>query len=545
MGRRFLQVGGLSLATLFSGGVILILFSVNVLISKRDNTYKLTDACSYRSTRSPGLNYARYLNSQPNAPVLIGFRGFKFWVVCRHVVTALGITASITYKFAVVKLSAEALQHLDESSIRLHIPPVKAVLEDGTASPWLSDGPSLGTSHAFLHQKDSLLEQNEILPQPPARIVMVGWADCNDTFNFLDSGILYTREIVIVAHKSEDNTAGETTMTLDQADWLRVEDSNSRWLNTSSGVVVDYRVSKPGSVEIRWAERGDWLHDSSQQQKVARKLTYDMHFAVTVVRRFVSNGGCSRLSDRDGGLLAARFVVNSRIPVHTGNDRDPLVRNHNWINAFIVDNPSIAGPISSVSGLIRNVMAGWGTQLWEQNASLRLGHVPKDPLSWQFSGEDNNASAFYNASSFLWDGPQFPTSDYHGLDLFAMENKVLLEYPVFSGIRATTQTGSYLKAAFVFLLLGLFAFVIVVVRVLLGPAELTSWTGQHVCIALSGKLPKDGAEHMASGFRAACRSELGLLRIKANEPLNMYTPTTAAWSHWGADSVPTAYLVNR
>ncbi|KAK4129801.1 hypothetical protein N657DRAFT_677369 [Parathielavia appendiculata] len=141
---------------------------------------------TWRATRcdeDPGFDYASYLNTQPQAPVV-----------------ALGISTSVGYKFAVVEVRYQATEAMPVDRVRLRLPPLPAV-ENGTASPWVSGGPTSGTNRAFLHHLDygsSFSDEDDALLAPRV-IVMDSWADCGGMFHPLDSGALVTWEVVLVA----------------------------------------------------------------------------------------------------------------------------------------------------------------------------------------------------------------------------------------------------------------------------------------------------------------------------------------------------------
>jgi hypothetical protein len=155
---RVRRVGGLSLAALIVGGTILILFAANVLNTKSSSfddepsdksqavfgvgsqlspqawlavlgvgfgllSYNFTETyahvfdtwCSWQASRNKGLglDYARYLNSMPRVPIMLGLcQGFSVFVLCRYIIMTLGITASVGYKFAVIEGTVETREQL-------------------------------------------------------------------------------------------------------------------------------------------------------------------------------------------------------------------------------------------------------------------------------------------------------------------------------------------------------------------------------------------------------------------------------------------------
>lgn len=575
---RAQQVGGLSLAALLLGGTILNLFSINLVVSR--NTYLHESAgsgdgvtmvvfrfgsqwriqvwlailgvafglasfgmkgsythifdcwSSYRATRAPGLNYARYLNSQPNSPVLVGVRGFPLAVVIRNVIIGLGILGSVGYNFAVLEVTADAYQHIDPGIVSLDRPETGGVL-GGTTSPWLGDAPLRGENRAFLHQhrgsRPLLGDYFEWIHEAPKRIVMTGRASCGDYFNPLDRGVLFTREIVMVASDSEKPVHPDTYyMTSDPRGWTRFENVSASWTQGSTHmVVVEYWIdSEPARVQIQWAEMGTWLHNPSERQQVIQRVTYDMSMAVAVVRRRVDYGGCSAIDDQDAYLLGAQVLVSSGIPVFGGAYQEDT---SNWLVPTF--RRSELEPWEGVSAIVRSAMATWGQDVF-------LGHAPDHPprpqdLESHFAFA-NQSTEMVIPDSWLFDEHEYRSTalnDYRTIldtppDLnnrateAARARNLSAEYPVYAGTRTTGQTGSYYSVVYLFFGLGLFLYLLATVRMYLGPAELTSWMGQHVYLAgLGAKIPREATDHLASGYEVASEAELGMVRIKANEPL--------------------------
>jgi len=590
---RAQQVGGLSLFALLVGGSVLHLFSINVWASKdtyrRETTgpIKATTVAVFRvgselgiqfwlavlgvafgllsygmkttyihmfdcwstskANRSPGLNYARYLNSQPHSPVMFGFRGFPAAILIRNLIIALGMVCSVGYNFAVIEVAVDTyFQPLDVNRVNLSVPPISGFLQGGggrVASPWLGDGPGLTTNRAFLHQQriiyntslqaEKALKAEKALSRPPEMIVMAGWAECADLFNLLDKGVLFTREIVMVARRIDGAAASsnDPVMTADPVDWLRLENASTRWTATGAQAVIDYRIPLPSQVDIQWAEMGSWLRDSSKQQTVIRRLSYEVHLAVAIVRRFVSGPDCSGIYDGDGEMLAAQIVVESRIPVITENYREALLVNRHWISSILLHHD--AGPPEGVSGLLRSVMAYWAATQSRGQSQALLGHAPailpprpttsseagtpEVPESWWFNEEAYNASTRVKISSPLFIYPEVLNN---AATTAARGREISAAYPAYAGTRVTGQTGSYHVVMYLFIIIGVFAYGVVGARMYLGPAELTSWMGQHVYLAgLGGKIPREATEHLAGGHHVAEETQLGMLRVKANEPL--------------------------
>ena len=526
LARRVQRVGVLSLSSLLVGGVVLILFSRNVgsssdtnlenrsTVDPRQGVFRVGSHLSVQSwlailgatfgllshglaatythlfdwwssrragsADGPGLDYARYLNSQAQAPVMLGlYHGFPVFTLLRYVVVALGIAASLGYKFAVLEVAYFGIEHLPADQVRLQLPPLRAV-ENGTVSPWVSDGPRVEQNHAFVHH---IVYGDDSALWPPQTVTMASWADCSGIFHPLDDGMLVTREVVMFAELEESHSG--FSMTSKQGEWIRAESSTGGWFNGSNErAVVDYRIVEPGEVQIQWARRGSWVDDGSggQQEPIEQRLTYVMRYAVAEMHREVVNNSCSRIYEG-----SAEFTAISQLPIKMRSTNGSVSVNDRFLLALLYTEGT--GPRDGVSAILRGIMTGWGTQLAEtaaQDGIPPLGHAP--PHSKPFGEENTN------------------------LTHYAIATKSSIDYPYYYGDRAAKRTGSYYAAASAFLALGILALVIAVVRVAIGPPVLTSWMGQHVGLALSGA-ESDGPEvleDMTSGYQVAGKNLGGL-----------------------------------
>ncbi|KAM7210263.1 hypothetical protein V8F06_014357 [Rhypophila decipiens] len=352
---------------------------------------------------------------------------------------------------------------------------------------------------------------------------MAGWADCGETFNGLDDGVLYTREIVLVAEKTRDWSWNHILMDGDALGWTRLENVSSNWTVTNGTdqgqAVVDYRVSKPGQLEIKWAKMGNWLRNSSETEPAIRTVAYDIQHAVAIVRRFVSGRDCADMTDEDGALLAGQIVTTANISRKFEQYLETQCFNMNWVNPTLLN--EVSGPREGVSGLVRGAMACWaagGLFSQDQNSVLQLGHAPErlPPRPQAVSGfgaleglepdwfdeKLYTQSVINNLTFSMFDSPG--SLNPSAADAARTQN-LSAKYPVYAGKRLTGQSGSYQSIIYLFISLRLFAYILVAFRMYLGPPELTSWMGQHVYLAgLGGKIPKEATDHLADGHTAAC-----------------------------------------
>ncbi|KAM5354477.1 hypothetical protein ACJ41O_001124 [Fusarium nematophilum] len=502
---RFRRLGLLSLCTLFAGGAILVFVGVNVSgaptrhperIPPRGGaeqrpfrygyslsvqawlaivgigfgliSHGLNEAylhffdwwCSRQARKDAGLDYARYLNSQPRAPVVYGIRGFPVWVSMRYLLAVASIAASIGYKFGIVEVPIQAIKSLNNFSFWVNEPPLKAV-DFGDFSPWITDGPSKDSGQAFLHETSGYDET-----EPPTEIFAVGLADPN-LYGLDATGFIYSREIIMVAKLSEE--PGPFVMVRDDASPLQTETSNVEWFGTdlTAPAVVEYRIVDPGKVQIQWAKADD-DPDEDGRQSVAHRLTYTMRFAVAEVRR--------GLSGSKPPVHEVLILSSDEKPVATtGGGESWLNSTQHWVEAALRDSGTTAE--DGVSIIVRAAMAGW------------LSEDPRFELVWDFE------------KPF---GPE-DTSDSH-LAYVRERLKIQMEYPYYVAIHSSGSgvTGCYHAAAVVFITLGCIAIAVGSVRIFLGPPTLTSWMGQHVYLVSAGAATVGGNFGMlATGYEVA------------------------------------------
>ncbi|KAM7219417.1 hypothetical protein V8F06_005151 [Rhypophila decipiens] len=241
------------------------------------------------------------------------------------------------------------------------------------------------------------------------------------------------------------------------------------------------------------------------------------------------------LPNEDGALLAGQIVTTANISRKFEKHPESRCFDMNWVKPILLNEDP--GPREGVSGLVRGAMACWaadGLFSQDQYGVLQLGHAPETspPIPQAVSGSGvlegleldwfdeklYNQSVINNLTFPMFDSPS--NLNPSAADAARAQN-LSAKYPVYAGKRLKGQYGSYQSIIYLFISLGLFAYILVAFRMYLGPAELTSWMGQHVYFAgLGGKVPKEAKDHLADGYRAAMQSELGRVRIKADEPLN-------------------------
>lgn len=541
------RVGGLSLPSLFLGGTILIFFASNTLIGSFEDdswssavplsvgshlpvqfwlavlgvacsllSYGLSGAyihvfdwwCSRQAQSSgPGLDYSLYLNSQPRAPGF-GFKGFRLFAILQNTLTALGIAGSVGYKFAVVQVTGNGAFRVPESTVVLQAPKADPFLADGSTSPWLGGmNPRWGnTNHAFRYHNPFETGvkpiENGTIPQLPSMIVMTSQGDCgNTTFDVRDHGTITTLEVVLVATQWTSQASSESTSVLDTDGWTRVERAQSGWLDGSSrGVVVDYQIDPFNFLHVQWTEAPDSNTSSTaglKEQRSPKQTKYSMALMIAEVWREVVSGGCSQLL-RTALIADGIIALNAKRKILSN---DFILPNKHWVAAVIQEENTT--PFEGIGVIVRNAMVALLPQIM-LSSNYSLGH------QCSYSGN----SSYPDFDMTVEQVPSWLRPSLFGASTIPMwhNHHRLPDYPYYQGTKTSSQVGSYRGAAITFIVLGISACCMAMARLRLGPVALTSWTGQHVYLALEGKVQRDGAEKLACGRQPA--HGMGYLRLE-------------------------------
>ena len=446
---RCIRLGVASLLSLLAGGLILVLTSVNALLAPNSgkgavqplypeesanrfyvgHTWSLqawiaivgvgfgllshgfNEAyihlfdwwCSRRAKEGPGLDYARYLNTQPRAPVAYGIRGFPTFATLRYFLVIMTITASIGYKFGITVASTFWTESLrpdvfvsDPTGRDYYVTPSVAV------SHWIAD-PS-NHNFAYIARKTptwanfsaspdtitgNLFEVNPNVA--PTSIIMTGTAciEYDNTGQRAISGQegyegwIVSREVVAVANMTEE--VENFTVSGDEDGWFRVQNRGNGWFNdTGEQAVLDYRVLEPGKFQIQWTRMGLWATDAAaaKRAEIAYRLTYSVNYRVAEVTRAIPwLSSCSNLEWIDGKKLPVILSqAEGKFPTEQNNDFLDDMRP--WINAQLGDRT--AGVFQGVSSLVRAMMYGWAFQ--DHQASKLLSRC--SPW-WMYSQHSN------------------------------------------------------------------------------------------------------------------------------------------------------------
>lgn len=445
---------------------------------------------SYFATSEKGLDYGRYLNTQPRAPVTYGWRGFRWMVTCRYLVIICSIVTSVGYKFAISYVLTFEIENLDPAYINLSVPPLAGMV-NGIVSPWFSDYPENTDNRAFVHILGKNPRGETKSPySPPKSIIMASLSNCSNLFSTMDNGEYVNRERVMVANATDETTSrGPYYMTSNHTRWMRIRSPGQQWVRldhttVSKDVIVDYQITAPGTITIQWADYFDsWdtcaaLYDQtcdSSRYVVKGRIRYDMYYAVAEVVRTVRAGDCSFLPDdlsEVEGRRAITLLSGDTREFMTKYDDGSLELFRSWVDAIIYNRESTSR--SGVSAFARAVMAGWASERVSDVQLPGLGMLSATQLPYgsELRGPLQSAS---------------PKS----------------RYPFFYGERGFKRTGGSVTAAKVFICLGVFSFVVLIIRVCIGPPKLTSWMGQHVGLARNGGFHPSMTYRLADGHTSA------------------------------------------
>ncbi|KAK0671534.1 hypothetical protein QBC41DRAFT_363165 [Cercophora samala] len=455
--------------------------------------------CTWKADSESGLDYARYLNTQPRAPVVVGLRGFRQFVLVRYFVVLLGIAGSIGYKFAIVQITDMSLE-LDEAVVTVNLPSTEPInLTTGATSAWLRDGPTALPHQAFLHYSTldgfhpNISADAKDLVQLPQAIFMPGEGVCSGTFHKFDEGSLTTLELVMVTNWELNQEDSDAFIELVPGGWTRIARRAAGWIEESSeGLVIDYRHEQNGTLNIRWAEIPKWADEERgtfiTRQLIARSIRYRIGLALAEVSRVVAATGCAELKE----VWPVESLI-STIPLGP-----PPMQNEQLLNTLLKD-PKVS-IVDGVGLIVRNSMAIWGHHKGNTGRYTKKHGRPGDVYLLSNVTLPRDFGNPRVAQTYSW---MFLP---HGQD-------DAVRYPYYNGTSVQNAgVGSYSQAAVIFVLLGVIGCSLIVLRLYLGPAGITSWMGQHVYLALEGKIQRDGAEILACDHRVA--QDLGTVRIE-------------------------------
>lgn len=582
-GRRLLKLGPASLMALVAGGLILILTAVSALGGPRQNGssgpawvpihqdvkddgidrfgightwsiqvwlvtvgagfgllshgfleayFHLLDWwCSRKAQSSAGLEYGRYLNAQPRAPVTYGIRGFPFFSTLRYLLLLITIAASIGYKFAITEMEALLHEHVDPEALFVSVPMAPQPFRwRGETSPWfrenalcfMSTQPAIDGTISNSKAMRVIIQEatadtidpndptapNLDYDKPPLNITMVGLGTASGYLTAMSEarGVMTSREVVAIASVTDD--IGNFIMSRKRGDWYRVETLGTQWPGVGDRqAVVDCRILEHGSIQIQWAPLGPWLTDDNLNeidQKVTQRLTYTVHYTTVEVKRAF----LTEVKEGRGILFSYGGVI-----ALGQNGPFPSVRKSNklldarskWIDAQVADQDASA--IVGINAIVRGIMYEWA--MIDSLVGLGLGgNAPPE-----YALEEEQADF---AGEYLRTLPtgEYPFGREENATSERMEYYSESEYPYFLGVRPKGLTGCYRSASVTFLAIGILAWLFGILRLWIGPAVLTSWTGQHIYLSRIGVISSlQSQDDLASEYLVA-PAQLGRLHLR-------------------------------
>ncbi|KAH7206717.1 hypothetical protein DER44DRAFT_665541 [Fusarium oxysporum] len=542
--RRLQMLGTLSLLAIVIGGSVLIFVGTNALSGRKEKdelgrarppgqarfsvghewsiqtwiaivgvafallSYGFTEAyvhlfdtwASRQAQHSNGLDYARYLNSQPRAPVAYGFRGFPSFITLRYFLLIMSIIASVGYKFAIVSPDAWIKENFHPRLIEFIKSELSAVKNGSIVSepePWINDFPLYDINRAFIHFNQVAQEPPYAanMSLPPNGLAMVGHANCfstsrADQFYPGDVGTLHTREVVLVANGSVGK--GDFYMTEDPGDWHRMETTSTNWFDPPRRALVEYRLTEFGSLQIQWAKKPN-KSSESWRIPVEHRSLYKMELATAEVRRYVRDQNCRFLPQAalsflsfsndtfEKSIAAVMPSWGNITATERFNISDLMPQYGVWLDALVKSPDTTL--LSGVSAIIRAVMVSIKTTKLLDSENLKADFLP--------FGEERVGA---------------PAESFRDA-----------KYPFYVGWRENKNTGCHISAAIVFIFLGCFSIMVGIYRIWLGPPALTSWMGQHVFLAGTEKMAlSNKVTGLASGYTVA-ESDLGKLRLSTRK----------------------------
>lgn len=443
--------------------------------------------CTRKGLLPGGLDYGRYLNSLPRAPVTYGIRGFYWLVSLRYSITLITIVASVGYKFGIFEVEVHIGGDVDQQFILLQ-PPATRLFRKTDVSPWLvetmlaENGSLSDHNSAFSYeaQPGGLWEGHFL--KAPAAISMAAVANYSPIEYPQTRMDLDMREVILVASLTEDEESLIMTWD-DPEDRRRIRTSSSLWVSPEEEgeAVVDYRIEWPDKILVKWAPARLWSDPDIEVILSSSQLIYLLRYAVALTKRSGNDGNCAKLEN------CWRLSTDDDQPHLNPGANSTFLDQYGLCIDALMASPD-TGYSDGISGLVRAAM----THIASETRSDRpqLGHAP------------THENLF---------GPEADTSQWSHMDKVTQPH-----------IHVTGRTGTigcYKHLAHAFLAVGIFAILVFGLRIWVGPPRLTTWTGQHVYLAQAGYLVDTlGKGSLLTGYEVAGK-DLGRLRLSGYDLL--------------------------
>lgn len=449
--------------------------------------------CTRKAKSSSGLDYAKYLNTQPRAPTSIGLEGFPLLISLRYLLLLATIGASIGYKFALVDIPSTSTRILGPNDLIMDTPTSYMYTDSSAANP----GAHSGESIPILYRED----QGDI--SAPKEVFLVSVTSINSTHwdgeNSPDRLLLNTREIAILANLTNVRFGSTVPSSLH-------DETSEDWGEIVKDPIKDeffvrFRMPDSGRAEIQIASifsggaieqeaMDDFDGDEpGEGSPIMWHLIYDIRYAVrSITRELQPDGEFHILSDLSAGQTKW-LSVDDEPPELNANAPSFRNRYGSWVEAIMLN------PDSSIDRDIRDfvyiALTYVGRFSSEQHS---IGII--EPGDYPFGRESD-----ISIQEYEWTMSEIPEEAWEGYHWIWKRDK--------GGKTACMQL-----AARTFVAVGIAAMVIFCLRILIGPPQLTSWMGQHVYLVRTGHtaMGDSACEKLGNG-RQIADSSVGKLRL--------------------------------
>lgn len=466
--------------------LIIVGFCISSTLYGLSNAWiHLFDAiCTFRAQgrffwkKKEGLDYGRYLNSLPNAPVMNGLRsGFWGMVIMKFGLILLGALFTAAYKLFFFGLPRDISGPFNGDAIHW-TNPMSDLDKFGIFNPsplFMDKKLVYGSTTAFM------------FGQWPAYLGMAAVPECRKTgvFDGTDYGEIHTFELIMMATKR--NTSAPHYMTgrpkdlpLTSSHRLLVEDPAQMegWGEIleatdgiengpgSSSVIIEYSLHQEGWFEIEWTryfdgwncDRNPKIRCNDSNHQLLGYSAYDITIGTGHIQRSVSYGTCTEVTKTPTDMRS----ISKRIPyldLTWFSSNNGLGPKHRIPEDFVHWIKTIAtAPRASPDEVIA-VLTKWALLLASRAATADNPWVPLGLLTPQ------------NAKRVGYTPPPDIENPFNSM--------------TFSGRKASMGTTliCYNWAIWVMMWIGITGLVIFCLRILLGPPEMTSWMAQHLYLA--------------------------------------------------------------
>lgn len=478
-------------------------------------------ARGYFPWKNQNLDYGRYLNSLPNAPVTSGLRsGFWGMVVVKYMLISSSALLTVAYKLIFISVPGRFDGQIDvsginwrQSSYPLRYSTASVLTTYGDLSDFVlegwSDGLQYGRSRAFDYTypefygdghygstewNASQIADWDLMQNGPPTIILNSIPDCaiNSVFETKDFGVLSSSEIVLLAtrqQKMDRNGMGGYVMTAQPrapGRTRRIKVESRSWGKsphdpkakaTRGPFIIEYSIFEQGWFELKWSryfegwdcgqENINGVNCNDTDQALIGYVSYNLTFGISQVKRVVEGDKCQELGgwkDTDGpsrGIVHLSDTSPFRCP-RSSNEPE---------SKCTAQNSTMYIPATLAS--------------WIENAANAPGGDPIDTITTV------GKLALLEAAKYIR-GDQ--DNEWPSLGPFNITSAQKVGYYVsaneqnnvkFTGRKASfgTIVVCHQWGADVMLAVGIIGLVALILRIAVGPPEITSWAAQHLQLA--------------------------------------------------------------